>query len=1024
MTLEDFFTLTEMKDGLAAPCRVQELVALMQMEKDYVVKNFSDVSRQWAAVASTIAATDNKDCLDLFIQLDGLWFIDRWLKDAHKLSTDTSDGFIEESITALLRALEKLQIDKERSISSGIWITVNKLIDHCSSRVRDSARALFDSWKKGKIMDVANHDLQNVVSFHDVNDESGREECVTADIPLSKGVNVENNVAEPAVDDTLHSRSLNCVQPEGVDVKTETNNDEVHSQKSLDYVNFSNKSADVLTSVSSNSGQERPALGGKSSMVTVEGRDATECHICPGSDGNIAEQGSDVLRKFGSVADKSGMIASANSKVEPGAISSSTDGTSAPERINESAVQNIVESIGGKVGLNVVALHGMTTAVLAIKVRMNGEGSTTDHSDKEALNNKAKDVEKPTNTARECSGNDSKVEKPKDLWTPFSHVKNVGATDDDREDSSDGSEDMRGGSDLSKPSAGTRSPDFPERTKSDIELEYGIVDALEVARQVAQEVEKEVEDFRERSCSSSSENNVETYSRQPESPDSLNGKEAPSPQGPTEDEQVRQNQSNGPQPAEAGKSKTLDTLENEAEKGMHKPGSSQVTEVAIEPEVNAEKGLCEFDLNQDLCSDDMDHPVNPVMAPISIVSASRLAVTSGSPSAPLQFEGAFGWKGSAATSAFRPASPRKIPDGDKTFVTGGSSGSNQRRNWLDIDLNVAEGGDEKVSDLLSVRQIPLSSSLHSGESSLDVDPRRSERPNLDLNRISDDVDALVSDLRMGGQVFYPRNRQRSPSPASSSSMQPLLRNFNLNDRPLYQNDFPDQGPYHVKSSQTASPYDGPRPGDPAISIMGTKVEVSGRMGVDGKEYVAPSLSLSTGKLPDPAIDTNLTRMGGVLGMIPPGSYAHSPLFGYTGLPTAPSMPISSAMYGAVGPIPYMVDSRGAPVVPQIVGSAPAVPPSFSQPPFIMSMTGAPIGLNGAGPPRPNFDLNSGFAIEGGSSGSLRQLFMPGQARPVEEHLRANSQPASSSGVGAKRKQPESGWEPYSLQYKHTQALWR
>jgi hypothetical protein len=72
MTLEDFFTLTEMKDGLTAPSRVHELVAVMKKEKFTVVKNIGDATRQWAAVASTVAATENKDCLDLFINLDGL----------------------------------------------------------------------------------------------------------------------------------------------------------------------------------------------------------------------------------------------------------------------------------------------------------------------------------------------------------------------------------------------------------------------------------------------------------------------------------------------------------------------------------------------------------------------------------------------------------------------------------------------------------------------------------------------------------------------------------------------------------------------------------------------------------------------------------------------------------------------------------------------------------------------------------------------------------------------------------------
>ncbi|KAI9191864.1 hypothetical protein LWI28_014714 [Acer negundo] len=124
-------------------------------------------------------------------------------------------------------------------------------------------------------------------------------------------------------------------------------------------------------------------------------------------------------------------------------------------------------------------------------------------------------------------------------------------------------------------------------------------------------------------------------------------------------------------------------------------------------------------------------------------------------------------------------------------------------------------------------KIPVSSSLHSAESSLEVSPRRLERLKLDLNRISDDSDAPPSDLRMKGRLHYNRNGHRSPSPASSSSsMQPSLRNIDLNDRPYLQNDFLEQVPYHSKSSQTVSAFIAPKPDDPVISIMGARVEVN------------------------------------------------------------------------------------------------------------------------------------------------------------------------------------------------------
>ncbi|KAL7235996.1 hypothetical protein ACSBR1_019305 [Camellia fascicularis] len=40
-----------------------------------------------------------------------------------------------------------------------------------------------------------------------------------------------------------------------------------------------------------------------------------------------------------------------------------------------------------------------------------------------------------------------------------------------------------------------------------------------------------------------------------------------------------------------------------------------------------------------------------------------------------KFESAHGWKGSAATSAFRPASSHKILEADKTLTIGGSLNS-------------------------------------------------------------------------------------------------------------------------------------------------------------------------------------------------------------------------------------------------------------------------------------------------------------------------------------------------------------
>ncbi|OMO87369.1 hypothetical protein CCACVL1_09078 [Corchorus capsularis] len=1021
MTLEDFFTLTEMKDGLTAPSRVEELLTVMKKEKDSVVKNVSDATRQWAAVASTIAATENKDCLDLFIQLDGLWFLDRWLKDAQEFGKDSSDSFVEESITALLRALEKLHRNNEKCISSEICITVKKLLGHNSSRVQDKARLLFDNWKKGRITDDdGGVDSGEKFSDHGISDsatligENSRPECSGKDVSVSRGSPQEqNDGVDASKDEPLPSSSLDCGQPESAKAScTETTNNELESRISSDCADVGNRSPNhMASSIGSKPVQENPSMKDELPAKTAEETASLEaCSVPDSKQENLEVSGSQKLKELsGDEKQKLGMSVSSSSTVEHALVSSGTGGGSAQEPTKEPNLQNDADANKKGDILNSVTLRDEWKPVAETKKILSGV-SVVNHSDNSSqlFKTTGQDGESHSDMLRSSSKNEFKYRKPVDVVTKFSRMDSIGTTDEVKGKS--GVEGLRSGSKF------TRSPDVIDKRMSDIELDYGIVDALEVARKVAQEVEREVVDGREPSCSSS-EKISEGGIRQPSTPDSINGKQD-LPTEATPEVSTRPKQSAEAYTEGEGHIINSDVQTNEPENDLHDMESSQVT-VAQEPEPNTEKSLCDFDLNQEVCSDDVERAVNSISTPISVVSASRAAAAPGLPAAPLQFEGALGWKGSAATSAFRPASPRRNSDGDKTLSVGGTSSSSKRLDFLDFDLNVAEGGDEKGAELLSGKQVTASSGLHSAESSLEVSPRKSERPKLDLNLISDDGDAPALDLRVEGRLFSNRNGNRSPSPASSSSsMQPFLRNIDLNDRPIHS-DASEQGLHHGRPSGNVNAYGGPKPNDPVISIMGTRVEVT------RKDFVPQVASLPNGKAPEPATDTSIARTGGLMGLGPTVSYTHSPAFSYNGLTMAPTMSFSSAIYGPSGSIPYMVDSR-APVVPQIMGSTSAVPPPYSQPQFIMSMSNAPVGLNGSGPSRPNFDLNSGLAIDGGNrdSMSLRQTFVPGQGRAMEEHLRANSQPSSSSGVGAKRKEPEGGWESFPFNYRQQQFPWK
>ncbi|MFQ6639465.1 hypothetical protein Gotur_015390 [Gossypium turneri] len=1007
MTLEDFFTLAEMKDGLTAPSRVEELVSVMKKEKESVVKNVGDATRQWTAVASTIAATENKDCLDLFIQLDGLWFIGRWLKDAQEFGNDSSDSFVEESITALLRALEKLHRDKERSISSEIWITVKNLLSHNSSRVQDSARLLFDKWKQGTVsdhVDSGGHEYEISDAATVTGENNGPDSA--KDSPVSRGsAHGEKDGADAAKSENLPS-SLDGVQPESTkDLHVETTNDELKSHINSDYSDTENRSESHMTSSSVlNPVKEQEAK-------TVEETASHEaCSLADSKPENI--EASDA------------MTVSNSSTVEHALVSSNAGVGTALEVTTGPSSHTDTEANRFHV-LNSVDLTDERMHASEPKKAMS-DVAVMNHSSNgsELFKIAGKDSESHLSTSRSSSDNELLYEKPGDLETTFSRMAAIGTADEDKENCE--LEDLRSGSRFTSSHGVTD-------TTSDIDLEYGIVDALEVARKVAQEVEREVIDDREPS-SSSSEKISEGGIRQPSTPESINRKQDLPTEVLPKEVSTGPIRSAGAHTEGEGLLINSDDADNEPENHSRDMESSQVT-MAQDPEPITEKSLCDFDLNQEVCSDDTERAVTSISTPISVVSASRAAAVRGIPAAPLQFEGTLGWKGSAATSAFRPASPRRNSDGDKRLSLGGTSSSSKRRlDCLDFDLNVAEAGDEKGAELMSGKQVTASSGLYSAESSLKASQRKSERLELDLNCVSDDGDGPALDSRVKEPLFYDRNGHCSQSPASSSSsMQPSLRNFDLNDRPCNHNNALEQGPFPGRSSIA---HGGPKLNDPVISIMGTRVEVN------RKDFVSQVVSFPNGKVLGPATDGSITRSAGFMGLVPTASYTHSPAFSSNLLPLAPNMPFPSAIYGASGSIPFIVDSGApvvpqimgstsavpiaSPVVPQIMGSTSAVPIAYSQAQFIMNMSNAAAGLNGSGPSRPNFDLNSRLAIEGGNTDpmGLRQPFMPVHGRSIEEHLRANTQASSSSGVGVKRKEPDGGWEPYAFNYRQQHFPWK
>ncbi|WOG97763.1 hypothetical protein DCAR_0417104 [Daucus carota subsp. sativus] len=544
---------------------------------------------------------------------------------------------------------------------------------------------------------------------------------------------------------------------------------------------------------------------------------------------------------------------------------------------------------------------------------------------------------------------------------------------------------------------------------SDFKIDYDIFDPLEVARKVATELEREV-DCREPSRSSS-ERASGGRIRLPESPDPIKGKNSIVAHHPCKD-------------MSTGTNLTAAVGEKVLVKATALPIERETcivdSEVAQNIEPDEDKLVCGFDLNENVSDDNMDNQTNSVTAPISLVTASMAATTSDLPLSPLQFDVTHGFKGSAKTSAFCLAPMHKVSEGESSiFATGSSSSLFRKSEHLDFDLNVAESEYWKISDLPPSKETPNSAARPSGDASLESFPKRSNLLQLDLNCASDSGDAPSSYWRKDERVLPHFTGQFSRSASSSSSlMQPSLKTIDLNDQPSYTEFL--HPALTAKSSTSVS--GGYNTNTSVISLMGT------RIAVNQKDDVPQTFPFFNDRIVDPALDASMPRSDNVLGSASSSLYARSYMYGNNGPPYGygPTVPESSSIYGLGGQTPYMVDSRGSPVGPQVLGRFPALPSFTQQPSFSEGLAAAPADSIGFVHSRHGFDRTSSLMFEGRSrdAGYTRQLLNPGQDIPMDGEMRGNPQSTSSSGVGGKRKEMDGGWEPYPYSHKHHHPMWK
>ncbi|CAH8392938.1 unnamed protein product [Eruca vesicaria subsp. sativa] len=376
-----------------------------------------------------------------------------------------------------------------------------------------------------------------------------------------------------------------------------------------------------------------------------------------------------------------------------------------------------------------------------------------------------------------------------------------------------------------------------------------------------------------------------------------------------------------------------------------------------------------------------------------------------------------GWRGSAATSAFRPPEPRKVQEAVPPSVNNVTSCDasrtpvNQTKTFFDFDLNVPD--DRALEDLPSQRFAnPTNSS-----SGLD----------LDLNRLDDPADMNNHTISSGHRVdssFHQAN-------LSSGG----LRDFDLNDGPAVDDVDVESSMGFSQNSRSAQP-------------MMTGIRMSAENMAPGfsswfpaaNSYAAmsiPQVLPERDDQPFPVITSNgPQRMGGPTSRVSsftPDMYRGPVLlsspavsfppttFQYPGFPFGSSFPLSSANFSGAS-TPYMDSSSSGrlcfpPVNSQILGPGVAISSNYPRPYVVSLPNGSSNGgvsnsNNDAKWFRPGLDLNSGpggHETDGRDEAALvqRQLSSSGSL-PLKDEARMYQM----SGGTLKRKDPDSGWDGY------------
>ncbi|XWS37383.1 hypothetical protein CRYUN_Cryun19dG0038300 [Craigia yunnanensis] len=443
--------------------------------------------------------------------------------------------------------------------------------------------------------------------------------------------------------------------------------------------------------------------------------------------------------------------------------------------------------------------------------------------------------------------------------------------------------------------------------------------------------------------------------------------------------------------------------------------------------------------------------ISPLPFPVSSVSSSlpaSITVTAAAkgpfvpPDDLLRTKGALGWKGSAATSAFRPAEPRKTLDmplgTSNAFIADAATGK-QSRPPLDIDLNVPD--EIVLEDLASRSSAQGTDSAPDLTSNCDLTcglmgsaPIRSSGGlDLDLNRVDEPADLGNHSTGNSRRLDVSMQPMKLSSAGILNGEASVCRDFDLNNGPAVDevSAEPSLFSHHNRSSNVPS-----QPVVSGLRINNTEMASFSSWFPNGNTYSAVTIPSI---LPDREQPFPIVATGGPQRVLvpPTGATPFNPDV-YRGpvLSSSPAVPFPSTPFqypvfhfGTTFPLPstsfsggsttYVDSSPGGrlcfpPVHSQLLG--PPVPSHYPRP-YVVSF---PDGSNNSGAEsgrkwgRQGLDLNAGPGgpdIEGRDETTplaSRQLSVASSQALAEEQARIYQVP----GGILKRKEPEGGWDGY------------